>query len=66
MGARDPYVPVRYAQRQRETFPHAEVVVLDDSGHWPMIDHPVAAEQAVLPFLMGALTAGAPSSADPA
>ncbi|MDQ3761400.1 MAG: alpha/beta fold hydrolase [Actinomycetota bacterium] len=50
-GARDPYLPVRYAERQRETFPHAEVVVLHDSGHWPMIDHPVAVEQPVLRFL---------------
>ena len=55
-GARDPYLPVHYAQRQRETFPNAEVVILDDSGHWPMIDHPVAVEQPVLRFL-SALTA---------
>jgi len=47
-GARDPYLPVHYAQRQRETFPGAEVVLLADSGHWPMIDHPVAVEQPVL------------------
>ena len=64
-GARDPYVSVHYAQRQRETFPQAEVVVLDDSGHWPMIDHPVAVEQAVLPFL-SALTTGTPRGAGPA
>lgn len=50
-GARDPYLPVRHAQRQRETFPHAEVVILADSGHWPMLDHPVAVEQPVLRFL---------------
>ena len=50
-GARDPYLSVDYAQRQRETFPNAEVVILDDSGHWPMIDHPVAVEQPVLRFL---------------
>lgn len=56
-GARDPYLPVRYAERQRETFPHAAVVVLDDSGHWPMIDNPVAVEQLVLRFL-GALANG--------
>lgn len=55
-GARDPYAPVRYAQRQRETFPNAEIVILDDSGHWPMIDHPVAVEQPILRFLR-ALTA---------
>ena len=60
-GARDPYLPLRYAQRQREIFPQAEVVVLDDSGHWPMIDHPVAVEQAVLPFLR-ILTTAPPGS----
>jgi pimeloyl-ACP methyl ester carboxylesterase len=60
-GACDPYLPVRYARRQRETFPQAEVVVLDDSGHWPMIDHPVAVEQAVLPFLR-ILTTAPPGS----
>src|SRR3954470_20703831 len=43
-GARDPYVPVRWADRQRETFPRAEVRVLADSGHWPMLDSPVAVE----------------------
>lgn len=50
-GARDPYVPVRWAERQRETFPGARVVLLEDSGHWPMHDDPVAVEQSVLPFL---------------
>ncbi|MGH3913426.1 MAG: alpha/beta fold hydrolase [Pseudonocardiaceae bacterium] len=50
-GARDPYVSVRYAESQRETFPGAEVVILDDSGHWPMIDHPAAVERPVLRFL---------------
>ena len=50
-GRHDPYLPVASVERQRETFPRAEVVVLDDSGHWPMLDDPVALEQAVLPFL---------------
>ncbi|MCV2490786.1 alpha/beta hydrolase [Geodermatophilus sp. YIM 151500] len=58
-GRHDPYVPVRYADRQRETFPGARVVVLEDSGHWPMHDDPVALEQAVLPFLRSATGAGA-------
>jgi pimeloyl-ACP methyl ester carboxylesterase len=57
-GARDPYLPLRYAERQRESFPRAEVVVLADSGHWPLIDHPVAVEQPVLRFLSGVITAG--------
>lgn len=50
-GARDPYLSVRHAESQRDTFPNAEVIILDDSGHWPMIDHPAAVEQPVLRFL---------------
>ena len=50
-GARDAFVDVRYAQRQRETFPRAEVVILDDSGHWPMIDNPTTVERVVTGFL---------------
>ena len=56
-GRHDPYLPVAYAERQRETFPRAEVVVLDESGHWPMLDDPVALERVVLPFL-ARVTAG--------
>ena len=50
-GARDPYLPVDLAYRQRETFPEADVVVLEDSGHWPHADHPHAVADAVVPFL---------------
>ncbi len=64
-GARDPYVPVRWAERQRETFPRAEVRVLGDSGHWPMLDSPVAVEQPVLAFLRASLGAAAPGAAVP-
>ena len=62
-GRHDPYLPVAYADRQRETFPGAEVVVLDDSGHWPMLDDPAALEAAVLPFLER-VTAGSRAPAD--
>lgn len=55
-GARDPYVPVRWAPRQRETFPQAHVVLLPDSGHWPMLDNPVAVEEPVTAFLAAAVT----------
>lgn len=61
-GAHDPYLSVRYAERQRETFSDAEVVILDDSGHWPMIDNPVAVERPVLQFLI-ALTRSRPHNA---
>jgi pimeloyl-ACP methyl ester carboxylesterase len=50
-GAHDPYIKVEYAERQRETFPDAEVVVLEESGHWPMWDAPEEMEAAIVPFL---------------
>ncbi|MES1265445.1 MAG: alpha/beta hydrolase, partial [Variovorax sp.] len=50
-GARDPYIPVRYAEMQRQFFDVDRVVVLEDSGHWPMVDNPAAVAQAVVPFL---------------
>lgn len=50
-GARDPYLPVAMAERQREAFPEAEVVVLEDSGHWPFADNPDAVAKPVEAFL---------------
>jgi pimeloyl-ACP methyl ester carboxylesterase len=50
-GAADPYIPVEQAERQRESFPHAQVVVLERSGHWPFVDDPAAVERRVVPFL---------------
>jgi len=37
-GRRDPYLPAALAERQRDAFPHADVHVLERSGHWPFID----------------------------
>jgi pimeloyl-ACP methyl ester carboxylesterase len=50
-GKHDPYIKVEYAEKQKETFGGAEVVVLEDSGHWPMWDAPDEVEAAVVPFL---------------
>ena len=50
-GARDPYVPVRFAEMQRQFFAVERLVRLEDSGHWPMIDNPAAVGAAVVPFL---------------
>ena len=50
-GKRDPYVDWHYAAEQRETFPRAELVYLEDSGHWPFIDNPAAVAAALVPFL---------------
>lgn len=50
-GRADPYISVDMAERQREVFPSAEVVVLDESGHWPFADDPDGVAAAVAPFL---------------
>lgn len=54
-GSQDPYVPASLAERQREVFPGAEIVLLDDSGHWPFIDNPEGVARALLPFLRHAV-----------
>ena len=63
-GARDPYIPVAMAERQREAFPGAEIAILDDSGHWPFADHPEAVGRHVEPFLRA--TVGAERATAPA
>jgi pimeloyl-ACP methyl ester carboxylesterase len=50
-GAHDPYIKLEQAEKQKLTFPDAEIVVLEESGHWPMWDAPEELEAAVVPFL---------------
>jgi pimeloyl-ACP methyl ester carboxylesterase len=50
-GKHDRYLPVRLAYRQREVFPNAQVVVLEQSGHWPFADDPAGVAAVVVPFL---------------
>lgn len=50
-GRHDPYLPLRFAERQREVFPRARVVVLENSGHWPFADDPDGVARELLPFL---------------
>lgn len=50
-GARDAFVPVRYAATQREVFPDAEIHLLPDSGHFPYADDPDAVAARLIPFL---------------
>jgi pimeloyl-ACP methyl ester carboxylesterase len=54
-GAKDPFIGVEYAERQREFFDVQDVVILPESGHWPFQDDPRSVEQAVLPFLQSQL-----------
>ncbi|SDI19668.1 Pimeloyl-ACP methyl ester carboxylesterase [Actinokineospora alba] len=50
-GAKDAFIPVEQAHRQRDVFPRAEVEILPDSGHWPFADDPAAVERVVAAFL---------------
>jgi pimeloyl-ACP methyl ester carboxylesterase len=50
-GAADPYIKIDFAPKQRDFFPHAELHVFDDSGHWPHADNPERFAQVLVPFL---------------
>jgi pimeloyl-ACP methyl ester carboxylesterase len=59
-GAADPFISVEYAERQREFFDVQEVVILEDSGHWPFQDDPQRVQSAVVAFLRRQLSAVVP------
>jgi pimeloyl-ACP methyl ester carboxylesterase len=50
-GAENRFVPVEQAERQRESFPSAEVVILENSRHYSHLDSPDRVGELVLPFL---------------
>ena len=50
-GSGDPYIGVEHAEGNRAGFPQAEVVMLAESGHWPMADDPDGFAAAAIPFL---------------
>jgi pimeloyl-ACP methyl ester carboxylesterase len=51
-GGRDELLPLHHAHQQKEkVFPSAQVVVLEESVHWPFVDDPERAAAAVVPFL---------------
>jgi pimeloyl-ACP methyl ester carboxylesterase len=56
-GAKDPYLGVEFAERQGEFFDVKDLVILEESGHWPFQDDPQRVRQALLEFLPTQLTA---------
>ena len=56
-GRADPYLSASYAERQRDYFPKAKVVMLNDSGHWPFADNPEAVAAEVVPFIKSCVSA---------
>jgi pimeloyl-ACP methyl ester carboxylesterase len=50
-GAHDRFLPVEQAELQKKSFPSAEVVIFEDSGHWPFLDDPGRAAEVIVPFI---------------
>ena len=50
-GSRDPYLPVEQAELQRQSFPTAQIEVVDGGGHWVFWEEPEKVASLVLPFV---------------
>ncbi len=50
-GAKDPFIGVEYAERQRDFFDVKALRILPDSGHWPFQDNPQAVAEPLVEFL---------------
>lgn len=59
-GRGDPYIPARFARAYAERLPSAELVELDDAGHWPWIDRPD-----VVPRVLEFISANGEGRGDP-
>jgi pimeloyl-ACP methyl ester carboxylesterase len=46
-GARDPYIPARFARDYAAALGGAELLMLDDAGHWPWLDRPDVIDRVV-------------------
>lgn len=51
-GAHDPYLPLRFGRAYASRLPNAELIELQDAGHWPWVDRPELVER-VAAFLAG-------------
>jgi pimeloyl-ACP methyl ester carboxylesterase len=51
-GTRDPYLPARFGRAYTEALASAELVELEDAGHWPWLDRPDVIER-VASFVSG-------------
>jgi pimeloyl-ACP methyl ester carboxylesterase len=56
-GTDDAYLPWRFAERQREAFPSAQIDLLEGLGHWPFHEDPAQVADLLLPFLGAQISA---------
>ena len=54
-GVHDRYVPVEFADTNKEALPRATVHRIEKAGHWPFIDRPDEVAAVLLPFLKAQL-----------
>lgn len=59
-GGEDAYLPVEQAERQRESFPSAQVEVLEGHGHWVFWEDAERVAGLVVPFLESQVAATSP------
>ena len=50
-GADDPYLPAKFAERNKESLPNAEIHLIEGAGHWPHLEKPDEVAALLLPFL---------------
>lgn len=50
-GAQDAWQPLTYAKRLAADIPHADLVVIDNGGHFLMEDHPTRVRNEILDFM---------------
>jgi pimeloyl-ACP methyl ester carboxylesterase len=50
-GDDDPYLPAKYAPRNRESLPNAEIHMIKGAGHWPHLEKPDEVSELLIPFL---------------
>jgi pimeloyl-ACP methyl ester carboxylesterase len=50
-GADDPYLSAKYAERNKESLPNAEIHLIKGAGHWPHLEKPDEVSALLIPFL---------------
>lgn len=55
-GAEDQFMPVKFAERNKESLPNATVHLVEGAGHWPHLEKPRDVSELLIPFLREQVT----------
>lgn len=61
-GVDDQFIPAKYARRNLEAFPGAELHMIEGAGHWPFIDRPDDIGEIICEFLQRQVAGGSASA----